>query len=133
MSIVTTIKITTSILVLSAFIYFYLKSGNAKKKMLKMKKIMQKWHKKWLLKNEIFNMQQQKLREDYETIQNEKIIAEQKLQQAKLIESRAEKTNKDAQQKIAALENQVAKLAMQLKHARQNVKRRKQQLNELKE
>ena len=98
-----------------------------------MKKIMQKWHRKWLLKNEIFNMQQQKLREDYEIMQNEKENAEQKIQQANCIDAEAKKIIKTTQQKIAALENQVKNLTAQLKNARQNIKRRKRQLQELKE
>ena len=78
-------------------------------------------------------MQRQKLNEDYNALQNRKIEIKQQLQQAKLIEAKAEKMDKVAQQKIVALENQVARLTVQLEGARQNVKRRKQQLNELKE
>jgi hypothetical protein len=104
-----------------------------KKKLLKVQKVLKKWHKKWIFKNRVFNMQRQKLNEDYNALQNKELVIKQQLQQAKLIETKAEKMDKAAQQKIAALEQQVARLTVQLEGARQNVKRRKQQLNELKE
>jgi hypothetical protein len=133
MTLLTYIKIIFCILFFSLLIYFYLKASTTKKKLLKIQKVLKKWHKKWLFKNRTFNMQRQKLNEDYNALQNRKIEIKQQLQQAKLIEAKAEKMDKVAQQKIVALENQVARLTVQLEGARQNVKRRKQQLNELKE
>jgi len=129
----TTFLVMTSVLILSNFFTKVLIAGQVKKYKRTIKKSLRKRLKKLCQREQQLALDRQALQQIIIDYEEKEAFVKGCYEKAEAIAQKAKRVEVMSANKICFLSKQIEHLKSQLKQARQNVKRRKKQLKELKD